>query len=331
LDESKHWILMLGNGAKSFELETALLRQEVEAVIELADMAPPLRDGVCCQLAQKGKVFYSGGGVCWAILPLLVCEAICGKNRHAIPGAAAIEFFFAAGDAFDDVEDHETEDSLVGVYGEEKTLNIAVALLMLSQRAVTRLREQGVKLSTIISVMEAMCSGGLRGCAGQHRDLAYELEHNISPETYLEMIELKSASLVEMACQVGAILATDDPETVSSYGLFGRHLGMAAQLINDVQSIGTARWSRSDISKKKKTLPIIFAFNHADEKQRRLLDLVYDPKTVMTPELQRETAKTIIASGGVYYGLVMAEKYKQLAVKAIKPSATANSRLLALF
>jgi geranylgeranyl pyrophosphate synthase len=322
---------MPGEGAKSFELETASLRQEVETVIELADMVPSLRDGVRWQLTQKGKVLYPGEGVCWAILPLLVCEAICGKSRHAVPGAAATEFFLAAGDAFDDIEDHELEDSVVGVYGEEKALNIAVALLMLSQRAVIRLRDQSVKLSTIISVMEAMCTGGLRGCAGQHRDLAYGLERDISPETYLEMIELKSASLIEMACRVGALLATDNPGTVSSYGLFGRHLGMAAQLINDVQSIGTARWTRSDISKKKKTLPIIFAFNQADETQRRLLDLVYDPETVVTPELQREAAEAIIASGGVYYGLVMAEKYKQLAVKAIKPSAAANSRLLALF
>jgi geranylgeranyl diphosphate synthase type I len=321
---------MLGEGAESFELETASLRQEVETVIELADMAPSLRDGVYWQLAQKGKVLYPGEGVCWAILPLLVCEAICGESRHAVSGAAATEFFLAAGDAFDDIEDHELEDSLVGVYGEEKALNVAVALLMLSQRAVIRLRDQGVKLSTVVSVMEAMCSGGLRGCAGQHRDLAYELEHDISPETYLEMIELKSASLIEMACCVGALLATNDPEIVSSYGLFGRHLGMAAQLINDVQSIGTAHWSRSDISKKKKTLPVIFAFNQADETQCRLLDLVYAPETVMTPELQREAAKAVIASGGVYYGLVMAEKYRQLAAKAINPSVTANSRLLSL-
>jgi geranylgeranyl pyrophosphate synthase len=320
---------MPGEGAKSFELEAALLRQEVERVIELADMVPPLRDGVRWQLAQKGNVLYPGEGICWSVLPLLVCEAICGQNHHAVPAATAIEFFLAAGDAFDDIEDHELEDSLVGAYGEEKALNVAVALLMLSQRALVRLRDQGVKPSTVVSVMEAMCAGGLRGCAGQHRDLAYELEHDVSPETYLEMIELKSASLVEMACRVGAILATDDPETVSSYGLFGWNLGIAAQIINDVQSIGTARWSRSDISKKKKTLPIIFAFNQADETQRRLLDYVYDPETVVTPELQREAAKAVMASGGVYYGLVMAEKYKQLAAKAIKNNTAAKGRLLA--
>jgi geranylgeranyl pyrophosphate synthase len=311
----------------NFKLETTLLREEVETVIELADIAPPLKEGVLWQLTQKGKVFYSGEGVCWAILPLLVCEAICGETRHTAPGAAAIEFFFAAGDAFDDVEDHELEQSLVGVYGEEKALNIAVTLLMLSQRAVIRLRDQGIKPSTIVSAMEAMCSGGLRGCAGQHRDLAYEFEHDVSPETYLEMIELKSASLVEMACRVGAILSTNDLETVASYGLFGQNLGMAAQLMNDVQSIGTVHWTRSDISKKKKTLPIIFAFNHADETQRRLLDHVYDPETVVTPELQQEAAKAVIGSGGAYYSLVMAEKYKQLAVKALNTNA-ADSRLL---
>src|SRR4030042_696913 len=154
---------MLGKKAKAFEPEAMLLRQEVEAAIDLADMASPLREGVRCQLAQKGKVLHSGEGICWSILPLLVCEAICGTYQQAVPGAAAIEFASAAGDAFDDIQDHELEDSIVGIYGREKALNIAVALLMLSQRAVTSLRDHGIKPGTIVSVMEAISTGGLRG------------------------------------------------------------------------------------------------------------------------------------------------------------------------
>lgn len=320
---------MPGESIKNLEHEAGLIHQEVVTVIEHAEIAPPLKEGVLWQLRQKGKSLFIDEGICWSVLPLLVCEAICGSNRQAVPVAAAVELVFAAGDVFDDIQDHELEESLVEAYGPERALNVAIALLMLSQRALVRLREQGVNTDKVISVMEALSSGVLRSCAGQHRDLAYEREHDISAETYLEMIGLKSAPLVEMTCRMGALTATDDAHTLNSFGRFGWNLGMAFQIINDVWSIGSPRWSRSDISKKKKTLPIIFAFNHADREQRRLLDHVYDPQTIVTQELQQEAARVIMVSGGVHYSMVMVEKYKGLAAKAIE-SETAGCRLLTL-
>lgn len=320
---------MPSDRAGKFEFETDLVRQEVDLIIRQVALASHIKEGVLWQLSREGKVLCPGQDGCWAVLPLLVAEAICGESRYSVPAAAAVEFAAAAGDAFDDIQDHELQGSLLGVYGPEKTVNIAIALLMLSQLAVLRLNEHKVYLDSVVAVMDALCSGVIQSCAGQHRDLTYESEQNISVESYLHMIQLKTGAAVEASCRMGALVATKDPELISSFAKFGKNLGMASQILNDIESIGCSQGSKSDICKKKKTLPIIFALEHADKEQRSLLDYVYDPETKITIELQELAAKVVVATGGVYYSMILAEKYKMQAAMAIEANG-AYSRLLDL-
>ena len=44
----------------------------------------------------------------WILLPVMVCESLCGDGDRAIPAAAAIQFMLAAGDVFDDIEDSDS-------------------------------------------------------------------------------------------------------------------------------------------------------------------------------------------------------------------------------
>ena len=69
-----------------------------------------------------------------------------------------------------------------------------------------------------------------------------------------------------MACQVGAAVATDDPEILALLGAFGRHVGVVAQLRNDLAGIASDGAQRgTDLRRKKKTLPITYALRCAEE------------------------------------------------------------------
>ena len=76
-----------------------------------------------------------------------------------------------------------------------------------------------------------------------------------------------------------ALLATDDEDVITRYKQFGWALGLAFQLNDDVLGI----WGReqatgkepSDLAKHKKTLPVIYAFEHAEPGDRERLAAIY--------------------------------------------------------
>jgi geranylgeranyl diphosphate synthase type I len=93
------------------------------------------------------------------------------------------------------------------------------------------------------------------------------------------MTDLKTASLITCSVKLGALLGTDDEATVQRFERFGRKLGMAYQMIDDVLGI----WGDepfSDILKKKKTLPIIYALEHTSDKDRAKLLDIYSKKSI---------------------------------------------------
>ncbi len=74
------------------------------------------------------------------------------------------------------------------------------------------------------------------------------------------MTRRKAGSLAAMACQVGAAVAVDDPAILELVGDFGRHVGVVAQLLNDLAGVDPDSASRgSDLRRGKKTLPIAYA------------------------------------------------------------------------
>jgi geranylgeranyl diphosphate synthase type I len=93
------------------------------------------------------------------------------------------------------------------------------------------------------------------------------------------MIGRKTAALIAASIEAGAVLATDDEEVIRRYRAFGWDLGIAFQLNDDLLGI----WGRelatgkepTDVPRKKKTLPVIYAFEHATPEDRARLSALY--------------------------------------------------------
>jgi geranylgeranyl diphosphate synthase type I len=116
-------------------------------------------------------------------------------------------------------------------------------------------------------------------CEGQYIDIATsESDEVMSVDAYFDMIGRKTAALIAASIEAGALLATDDEQVIGRYRAFGWALGIAFQLNDDLLGIWGATQTTgkqpSDVAHKKKTLPVIYAVEHAGPEDReRLLEL----------------------------------------------------------
>jgi geranylgeranyl pyrophosphate synthase len=244
----------------------------------------------------------------WPLIPLIVCEAICGRCEHAIPAAVALQLFLTAGDVFDDIEDADSSESLSAKYGFAKATNVATTLLILAEKAITRLKDKGVEDSIIVSVMNTINSYYTTACMGQHLDLSFNSEIPVSEETYLKIIEMKSASQVECACKVGVLLARAKQELVNIFTYFGHYLGLSSQIANDIQGFINGR----AISKNNISLPVVFALNRTDNKAFNKLRLLLHKSTESTRDTEC-VRELLFSTGAIQYATVKMEFYKQKA------------------
>lgn len=102
-----------------------------------------------------------------------------------------------------------------------------------------------------------------------------EHDDRLSVDFYFDMIGRKTAALIAASVQAGAMLATDEQRIIDAYRGFGWSLGIAFQLNDDLLGVWGDEQATgkepSDIAKHKKTLPVIYALERADDPDRARL------------------------------------------------------------
>jgi geranylgeranyl pyrophosphate synthase len=294
--------------------QAELLKDEIGAILAPLSGAGGLYELVREPLtkARRGLAAESAYDRPWPLLPLIVCEAICGRYEHALPAAAAVQFFKAAGDVFDDVEDADSSESLSARYGPAIAINVANTLITAAEAAITRLKGRGVADCTIVRVMDVVNSYCTTACAGQHLDLSLASETAVSEDLYLKVAGMKSASQVECACHIGALLATENQELINTFTIFGHNLGMAAQITNDIQGITRG----SDVLKHKITLPVIYALTQAEGETRNKLETMFGQQSATVPN-PTQIKDLLFSSGAIHFATVKMEFYKQRALDTL--------------
>jgi geranylgeranyl diphosphate synthase, type I len=110
-------------------------------------------------------------------------------------------------------------------------------------------------------------------CEGQYIDIATSAaDEPMTVELYFDMIGRKTAALISASIEAGALLATDDEAVIGGYRRFGWALGLAFQLNDDLLGIWGEEHKTgkvpTDIARHKKTLPVLYAFQHAAPEDR---------------------------------------------------------------
>ena len=289
----------------------AELLNEIEVVLASIANTPGLHDLTKEILAkiQGGLLVASTVYRPWSLLPLIVCETICGKYKHALPAAAGLQLLRASAEVFDDVEDADSSTSLSAKYGSAIAINVATSLLILAERALTRLKLNGIDDCTIIRVIDTINSHYTVACAGQHLDLSLKTGTTISEDVYFNVIEMKSASTLECSCRVGALLARANQQLTDTFGQFGHNLGIAAQIADDILDIT----EKNNFVGCKLTLPIIYALAQTrGQKRRQLKQALLQSYTAASKS--DKIREILFSSGAIQYATIKMELYKQLAL-----------------
>ena len=219
------------------------------------------------------------------LLGLLAYASIAGDYARALPGAAAVELGHNFSLVHDDIEDGDRErrhrPTVWAVHGVPQAINTGDMLFSLSRMALHRLSDLGFSDAKVLRLMRLYDETCVALCEGQYIDIATSESQNVmSVDLYFDMIGRKTAALIAASIEAGALLATDDDEVVRRYRGFGWALGLAFQLNDDLLGIWGQEQATgkepSDVMRKKKTLPVIYAFEHAPAHDRERLRALYD-------------------------------------------------------
>jgi octaprenyl-diphosphate synthase len=197
---------------------------------------------------------------------------IAPLNEKAPLLAAIVELIHAASLLHDDVIDEATLRR--GVASVNATDGSKTAVMLgdiLYSKAFTELVAFERDVARIIASSVTALS------KGEMMDVKMASEFNENEEKYLEMLYLKTATLIEAAAEASAILAGKD---ASSHALYGRNLGLSFQIIDDILDITSdaatlGKPAMNDFVEGKCTLPYIYLYRALDEKDKQKLVLLH--------------------------------------------------------
>src|SRR6202043_1371532 len=280
---------------------------------------------------QIAEHIISGGGK--RLRPMLVVLAgrACGHEGAAhIEAAAFIEFIHTATLLHDDVVDGSSmrrgRDTANEVFGNQASVLVGDFVYSRAFQMMAALTSQ--------PVMEIMAEATNVIAEGEVLQLMNAHDPDTTEQRYLEVIYPKTAKLFEAGAQVAAVLSESSPAIRMALASYGRHLGTAYQLVDDVldyRSNPTERGKNlgDDLSEGKPTLPLIHALKHGNEPQRAAIRLAIEKGGLAQLE---PIVAAIEATGGLEYTAQLARSESQHALTALDPlpGSTYKDGLIAL-
>jgi geranylgeranyl diphosphate synthase type I len=206
------------------------------------------------------------------MLCVLACQAAQGDPRQAISAAAGIELLHNFSLIHDDIEDNSpTRRGRPAVWmrwGVPHAINSGDGMFAMAHMAVDRLRRREALPERVLQVRGIFDQACLELTHGQYLDISFESRASVSVDEYLHMIGGKTAALIGASTAIGATLAGSS--AVAPYETFGRELGLAFQIQDDVLGIWgdealMGKSAEGDVAKRKKSLPAVHALEHSDK------------------------------------------------------------------
>ncbi len=207
------------------------------------------------------------------LICLLACMASGGDWQQAIPAAAALEILHNFTLIHDDIQDKSPtrrgRTTLWKIWGPEQAINSGDAMFALAHLAMARLLDRGVPAPIVVQALRRLDETCIELTRGQYNDMRFEQEETVTVDEYLAMINGKTAALLSLSTELGALIAGNDDETVAHYADFGRELGLAFQVRDDILGIWgdedlIGKSAATDIATRKKSLPVLYGLEQSE-------------------------------------------------------------------
>jgi octaprenyl-diphosphate synthase len=266
---------------------------------------------------QVAEHIISGGGK--RLRPLLVVLAgrACGHNGEAhVEAAAFIEFVHTATLLHDDVVDGSSmrrgRDTANEIFGNQTSVLVGDFVYSRAFQMMASLTSQ--------PVIEIMAEATNVIAEGEVLQLMNAHDPETTEQRYLEVIYRKTAKLFEAGAEVAAVLSGNPPAVRKSLAAFGRHVGTAYQLVDDVLDYRSNPAERGknigdDLAEGKPTLPLIYALKNGTDSQRAAIRLAIEQGGLAQLE---PVIAAIDSTGGLEYTARLARNESERALTALE-------------
>ena len=206
---------------------------------------------------------------------------IAGAGLSVVKTAAIVEMIHAASllhdDVIDDADTRRNKPSINTLYGNKTAIMLGDILY---SKGFLELSNISPEVAKIVSNAVVQLS------LGELKDVSLSKAFNLDKEIYLEMIYQKTASLMEAAAGAAAVLAGKDKV---AYMTYGRNLGIAFQMIDDILDITMdsetlGKPALHDFEEGKTTLPYIYLYEQLDTEDQVMLKSLHTKKLSKSEE-----------------------------------------------
>ncbi|MDG3087054.1 octaprenyl diphosphate synthase [Vibrio hannami] len=281
---------------------------------------------------QLGFYIVSGGGKrLRPLLAVLSAKALGYKGEAHTTAAAFIEFIHTATLLHDDVVDESDmrrgKETANAAFGNAASILVGDYIYTRSFQMMTSLGS--LKILSLMSEAVNVIS------EGEVQQLINCNDPETTEESYMQVIYSKTARLFEAATQIGAILVEAPQEVETAMQNYGKYLGTAFQLIDDVMDY-TADGKEmgknvgDDLAEGKPTLPLLYAMWNGNEQQSAMIKEAIEQSNGM--ERLDEIMAAMNETGSLDYTTELAnrEADKAIAELDILPDSEYKEALVAL-
>ncbi len=239
-------------------------------------------------LPQVGKYIIDSGGKRFRPLLLLLSAKFCqGKERKDfIKLACVIEFIHTAtllhDDVVDDAKIRRGTSSANNIWGNQASVLVGDFLFARSFISMVDIGNQRI-LKLIAGITIKMAEG-------ETLQLTKGGDTSFTEEDYISVISNKTASLISVACQAGAILGGASSEKEEALSRYGLNLGLAFQIIDDMLDYTSTekelgKTIGKDLMEGKLTLPLIYAIKKSSDSDGEKIAGIIEKDTIKEDDL----------------------------------------------
>lgn len=297
------------------------LQQVEDDLRRVLEEASPLTREIGLYLAE------GGGKRVRPMMTLLAGRVFTSELEPVVPIATAAEMIHMATLIHDDVIDGAATRRGRPTINERWGNMVAVLTGdVLLARALVHLVDRGTP--EIVKIMADMIALTCEGEINQNLSLN---DVDQSEDDYFDRIEKKTALFFAACCQSGGRMAGATKEQGEALYRFGRHLGMAFQVIDDVLDVTSdagvvGKPVGNDLASGVLTLPVLYGLQHQTPDGERLRTLLSSPP--LSPEQVHEALAIAQRNGALDYAYKVAERFAHMALEELKALPEGRGRTL---
>lgn len=248
----------------------ALAQQDMTAVNDL--IFSKLHSDVAL-INQLGVYIVNGGGKRMRpLLTVLAAKAIGYQGNEHLQLAAIVEFIHTSTLLHDDVVDESNmrrgRETANAMFGNSASVLVGDFLYSRSFQMMSELSN--------LRIMDILSDATNIIAEGEVLQLMNCNDPDTTEDSYMKVIYCKTAKLFEAATRLAAVIAKQDQATEMAMLNYGKHLGTAFQLVDDIMDYTADAQEMGknvgdDLAEGKPTLPLLYAMAHGNEQQKSMI------------------------------------------------------------